>query len=117
MSTRRYSPSTIMAGTGELYRLVIVKNSSDERLDITMEQNEDGPTVVRRLGEAGLAARAGVALGDEVVCIDGVTVESPVQASKLIATAEGCVEMRVKRRAPDGPAGSLAPARAVIQSL
>jgi len=75
----------------------IQKTSPEARVGMQLQPDSDGTTVVDNLAEGGLAAEAGMRVGDTVVVINGTPVTDYEQGAQLVISAESSVVIQVHR--------------------
>ena len=76
---------------------VIKKSSPDSKIGIVLGKEDDGPIFVNSISADGLAAAAGLRVGDNVVSVRGISPSSASDATQLLKKSEGDIAIAVSR--------------------
>jgi hypothetical protein len=82
---------------GQSITVALCKRSQEARAGMLLVSTEAG-TTVDALNESGLAAAAGIQMGDTVVCVNGVAITNHEHGAALILAAHGTIEVILRRK-------------------
>ncbi|XP_054715686.1 LOW QUALITY PROTEIN: protein PALS2-like [Uloborus diversus] len=101
------------AQTAEAIRMVGVRKTDEEPLGITV-QNDDGHLVIARILAGGIIDRQGLLnVGDTILEINGVELDSPAELQQQLSKSSGSVTFKIRPSNSD----TIPPAQTYVKAL